>query len=333
MNSQYCAPPTAGPPLGIAKRRLLVVLLAGLLLAAVYMFVNHHLHNERRLQNLQSELQAINVELAHVHHCHRGGKIDPTSISATNKSQATPTQLAKLQSDIVQTTSELHRLRLGIESMRVDGAATMLRAAERIDYALASIGGSVVHTGNSRLYRNTLQRLLRMLSATVAAAFATSGALAPLATGRNAPLHIIHPTAAIGECFGFYGTVGEVVLRLQRRIFVEAVSIDHIRGDMAPRGNVNSAPKRFSVYGLDEQAGAQHFFGSFEYRIGETAAATSTLQMFEIPEALRQPSVSFELVNFRFQSNHGNAEYTCVYQVKVHGKPDEMGVSRDGLVK
>lgn len=329
MYPPYCTPPTTSPVFTRRSSRLFIVtLLACLLFYSVYMLVNYQLHSEKRLLNLQSELHAINVELAHTQHCRR-------TDSPTSNNTLHTAQLAQLRSDLMHTSSELQRLRLGIESMRGDGASTGVgRPFERIDYALASIGGSVVDTGTSRLHRNALQRVLRVLSAFVAAALGTSGELiGTLAVGRNAPLHIIRPTTAIGECYGFYGTVGEVVLRLQRSIFIEAVSIDHIRADMAPRGNVNSAPRSFSVYGLHGLTGAQQFFGSFEYRIGEQVAA-NTQQVFEIPKELRQPDTSFDLVHILFQSNHGNAEYTCVYQVKVHGRPDDdpSGLSVDQLI-
>ena len=30
--------------------------------------------------------------------------------------------------------------------------------------------------------------------------------------------------------------------------------------------------------------------------------------------------VAFEIVELEIESNHGNAEYTCLYRIRVHGK-------------
>lgn len=53
--------------------------------------------------------------------------------------------------------------------------------------------------------------------------------------------------------------------------------------------------------------------GKFQYDI-----EGPTIQIFPVEE--RQQS--FQYVEFRVHSNHGNEDYTCVYRLRVHGTLD-----------
>lgn len=329
MDFQQCAPDTRYAPAcdnrsrdcnraSNTKRHITIALLATIMVIIAYAAISAHLCTKHRVENLQSELSSINVELSrilekeeHDHDETHGKKMPPKNAENVNTKQLQSADVedlvrkytARLQSELQHTTTEVHRLRSGIEAIKVGAAlhgpnGPHPSLIERFDYALESVGGCVEHTGSSHLPGGFLAYLLGVRNAA-------------------APRRIIQPTVGLGECFAFYGEAGEIVLRLQQHIFVEAISVDHIRTEMAPHGQVNSAPKRFSVYGLEEVTGRQHFFGTYEYKIG----TGRPLQLFEIPDALRA-KMSYALVHFRFLSNHGNEEYTCVYQVKVHGRPD-----------
>ena len=39
------------------------------------------------------------------------------------------------------------------------------------------------------------------------------------------------------------------------------------------------------------------------------------------PLSLQASDKVVRYVEFRFLSNHGNTEYTCVYRLRVHGRP------------
>lgn len=315
MDFRQCQSPSSfasdvrKPPQTV-QRIVLFSLISALILLLVFVLARSHLNTERRVALLQSELHVINHELSSLVDRLDGGQpptpdggpsntLAPPS-AASSSLTTTTAKLNRLEALFKEQTSELRadlqRLRHSVEALKSNA---LQPHDERLDYALESIGGSVEHTGNSRLVSSFVGYLLSMQSSV------------------NAPRRIIQPTKAIGECFAFYGATGEVLLRLQQRIHVEAFSIDHIRPEMAPRGNLNTAPKQFSVYGAHQSTGKQHYFGTYEYRIGPSVWP---LQVFDIPEGMRSP-VAFRLVHFRFASNHGNAEYTCVYQVKVHGRP------------
>ncbi|KAG8430195.1 hypothetical protein GDO86_018265 [Hymenochirus boettgeri] len=56
-----------------------------------------------------------------------------------------------------------------------------------------------------------------------------------------------------GNCWAFKGTQGYLVIRLSRMIYPTAFSLEHIPKSLSPLGNITSAPKDFSVYGLENE--------------------------------------------------------------------------------
>lgn len=86
---------------------------------------------------------------------------------------------------------------------------------------------------------------------------------------------------------------------------------------MSPSGDITSAPKTFTLWGLqdpDDHFG-KHKFGSFEYKNG-----TNPVQTFPVQHPINK---SYRIVEVTFHDNHGNVQYTCVYRVRIHGKMDK----------
>ncbi|KAF6083160.1 Sad1 and UNC84 domain containing 1 [Phyllostomus discolor] len=82
----------------------------------------------------------------------------------------------------------------------------------------------------------------------------------------------------------------------------------------SPTGNITSAPRDFSVYGLENEHQEEgQLLGQFVYdQDGES------LQTFPV---LRRPERGFQIVELRVSSNWGHPEYTCLYRFRVHGEP------------
>jgi SUN domain-containing protein 1/2 len=89
------------------------------------------------------------------------------------------------------------------------------------------------------------------------------------------------------------------------------VSIEHASRDLLLQEAIMSAPKDFSVWGLDSLKDKGHYFGKFSYDIDG-----GPLQYFTIQEASAN---SFHLIELKIHTNHGNPEYTCLYRFRVHG--------------
>ncbi|XP_030903546.2 sperm-associated antigen 4 protein-like [Melopsittacus undulatus] len=127
----------------------------------------------------------------------------------------------------------------------------------------------------------------------------------------NPPSTILQPSITPGNCWPFQGSQAHVVIRLPAHVWPTAFTVWHISAAVSPSGEVSSAPREFTVFGVDE-AKAETLLGTFTYDVHKEIAQT-----FHVQKELPGP---FSYIKFQVQSNWGNPEYTCVYRVQVHGK-------------
>ncbi|KAM8913780.1 SUN domain-containing protein 3-like [Spinachia spinachia] len=115
-----------------------------------------------------------------------------------------------------------------------------------------------------------------------------------------------------GERWCFAGTEGHSVVSLSHSIKVTNVTLGHITKQQSLTGEVNGAPKRFSVYGMAKEDACGIYLGTFEYE--RDGPATQTFQLHHEPED------DFSHVKLRIRSNWGDEEQTCLYNFRVHGQ-------------
>lgn len=127
----------------------------------------------------------------------------------------------------------------------------------------------------------------------------------------NTPRSIIQPDRHPGQCWAFKGSQGYVVIRLVAPVQPTGFTLEHIPRDVAPFGNIDSAPKNITVWGLNTENDEGYELGSYQYREDGEA-----LQYY----AVENPSDDyFPFIELKINSNHGNMKYTCVYRFRVHG--------------
>ncbi|GAB1295808.1 SUN domain-containing protein 3 [Apodemus speciosus] len=94
------------------------------------------------------------------------------------------------------------------------------------------------------------------------------------------PDMILQPDVHPGKCWAFPGSQGHILIKLARKIIPTAVTMEHISEKVSPSGNISSAPKEFSVYGVMKKCeGEEMFLGQFIYNKLE-----ATIQTFELQE-------------------------------------------------
>ncbi|XP_035405042.1 SUN domain-containing protein 1 isoform X1 [Cygnus atratus] len=171
-----------------------------------------------------------------------------------------------------------------------------------VDFALESGGGSILSTRCSETYE-TKTALISLFGI-------------PLWYFSQSPRVVIQPDMYPGNCWAFKGSEGYLVVRLSMKIYPTAFTMEHIPKTLSPSGNITSAPRNFSVYGLDDEYQEEGvLLGQYIYdQEGEP------LQMFPVME---KSNNVFQIVELRILSNWGHAEYTCLYRFRVHGKPAE----------
>uniref|UniRef100_UPI00358EA368 SUN domain-containing protein 2-like isoform X2 n=1 Tax=Myxine glutinosa TaxID=7769 RepID=UPI00358EA368 len=180
-------------------------------------------------------------------------------------------------------------------------AALSLYHADRTgmaDLALESVGGSILSTRCSETYESRAG-LLSFLGI-------------PLWSQTQSPRVVIQPDIQPGNCWAFRGTYGYVVIRLAQTAHLTAFSVEHIPRSLATSGNIDSAPRDFSVYGLEDESQEEgDELGHYIYeKDGEP------LQSFAVQFPTDKP---FRAVELRIFSNWGHPEYTCLYRFRVHG--------------
>lgn len=208
------------------------------------------------------------------------------------------------------------------EIKRISNRNDYLDRSGRSDYALETSGAQVLSIGNTELATpsTSISKWLSLFGLNKISKYFANG-----------PNRAIQPSIHPGECFAFTGP-GEIIIKLIKTVFIDAVSIEHILPQMSPNGNISNAPSNFSVYGMENGNGnvssscvdsnailnAIHL-GDFQYDINKH----QPLQLFQLNQNVT--AKSFPIVRFIFKSNHGDPEHTCVYRIRVHGsltKPD-----------
>ncbi|XP_019108853.2 SUN domain-containing protein 1 isoform X1 [Larimichthys crocea] len=170
----------------------------------------------------------------------------------------------------------------------------------QVDYALESGGGSILSTRCSETYE-TKTALMSLFGL-------------PLWYFSQSPRVVIQPDVYPGNCWAFKGSQGYLVIRLSLRILPTSFCVEHIPKALSPTGNITSAPRNFTVFGLDDEYQEEgKLLGNYIYQEdGES------LQTFPVME---QNDKTFQIIEVRVLSNWGHPEYTCMYRFRVHGEP------------
>ncbi|KAJ7989345.1 hypothetical protein DPEC_G00303570 [Dallia pectoralis] len=169
-----------------------------------------------------------------------------------------------------------------------------------VDYALESGGGSILSTRCSETYE-TKTALMSLFSV-------------PLWYFSQSPRVVIQPDVYPGNCWAFKGSHGYLVIRLSLRILPTSFCLEHIPKSLSPTGTITSAPRSFTVYGLDDENQDEgKMLGQYIYQEDGDA-----MQNFPVTE---ENDRAFQIIEMRVLTNWGHPEYTCLYRFRVHGEP------------
>lgn len=174
-----------------------------------------------------------------------------------------------------------------------------------VDYALQSSGAEVLSTKCTEPYHRSF------------AVMSVFGI--PLWHLYKPPHTVLTPNVNPGECWAFQSFPGYMVIKLTHRIHVEAISYEHVNKLLIPDGRIDSAPNKFSVYGVqdpDDNKNEPLLLGEFVYDVNG-----DPLQFFIVQSNnYTGETPAFGYVELRVNTNHGNPNYTCLYRLRIHGK-------------
>ncbi|KAJ8681534.1 hypothetical protein QAD02_017326 [Eretmocerus hayati] len=176
------------------------------------------------------------------------------------------------------------------------------------DYALEASGGTILSVRDTEPYT---------IGAPVLKLFGI-----PICPQQNTPRAVIQTGSLPGECWAFQGSRGSIVIQLLGEVRISEVSIEHISPAVSPTGETSTAPREFSVYGLKNADDADGcLLGKYRYD-----NAGPSIQFFKVQN---DPGRSHDIVEFKFHSNSGNAHYTCIYRIRVHGTLTSNSLSKN----
>jgi len=126
------------------------------------------------------------------------------------------------------------------------------------------------------------------------------------------PSVVLTPDMTPGNCWSFAGNKGFMIIQLPTHIEPLHFTIDHIAKSIATE--FGSAPREFEVYGIDSRhddptLATLLLRSTFDY--------SRTTQTFAVQEVT--PNVWYDRFRLEILSNHGHADYTCVYRFRIHG--------------
>ncbi|XP_036608906.1 SUN domain-containing protein 5 [Trichosurus vulpecula] len=171
---------------------------------------------------------------------------------------------------------------------------------EKPDFALKSVGGTIDFERTSATYSYDKAR--------------SYWSWFRLWNYAHPPDVILEPNVTPGNCWAFSGDRGQVVIRLARRIFLTNITIQHIPKTISLSGNLDTAPKDFVVYGINDDSKEETFLGAFLFQ------PENSIQMFPLKNTLTKP---FNCVKLKILTNWGNPHFTCLYRVRAHGTVSE----------
>lgn len=259
------------------------IVLLGLLLATF--LSNFELM--RRIETMEYKQQLFFSDSMHAEKSCMGREIYRRSIERKQQIKSIFSSVDKMENDLHQINRQ---------------PANYIQQLGRTDYALESAGAEILSTGRTQLLSPipTLEWLQMLGFGRISNYFVN---------GAN---RVIQPSIQAGECFAFTGP-GEIIIKLIKTVFIDAVSVEHILPQMSPDGNISTAPNDFRVYGMESANGEAVLLGSFCYDI-ETNQSRQEFQL-----ARHCSAKSFPIVKFEFAPSHSYLNYTCVYRVQVHG--------------
>lgn len=151
------------------------------------------------------------------------------------------------------------------------------------------------------------------------------------------PAVAIHPSNAVGMCWAFPGTTGQLSVKLSHAIILTDIAIEHVHPDIAH--DATTAPKDLEIWAYvgdeaAESASTNDADTESDSSLRHAPAAgyvhvmdvtysvyndAQSVQSFAVPQSMRRLTVPVNQVVYRVKSNWGNPEFTCLYRVRAIG--------------
>ncbi|XP_073821629.1 sperm-associated antigen 4 [Musca autumnalis] len=263
----------------------------------VYTLISNNIQNAKELKRLREEVD----EIAHLVLRHTINSQE----SPHYLSDMVDTMLKKRLSGIWDDLFNLKKmLKMGGGTMemkqqpeespqKVEASSAVVNVLERVNFASEELGANILHIQAEPICStNFLKSWLGM------------------DFSCNPPVNILRSSMKPGNCFAFHHDRAEVTIQLAQEIILDQILIEHIPKYQSPTGETSSAPKDFEIIAI---YGDLHEFSLGKYRFHNQPERP--LQYFTV---ITNDHVGY--LRFKFESNHGHPNYTCIYRIAVYGR-------------
>ncbi|CAF1434702.1 unnamed protein product [Rotaria sp. Silwood1] len=171
------------------------------------------------------------------------------------------------------------------------------------DYALESVGGSIITEYSSKTYtdRSPTLNILGL----------------PILKRIISPNIILRKGIMPGNCWPMIGSHGYILISLAFPVRPTMFTLEHLPKTLSFDGQSRSAPKEFSIRGLNSIDNEGQFLGRFIY--DTIKIDSSHIQTFHVQQG--DHLIFYHLIKLIIESNWGHPEFTCIYRFRVHGQP------------
>nr|XP_038026364.1 sperm-associated antigen 4 protein-like [Anas platyrhynchos] len=164
-----------------------------------------------------------------------------------------------------QLSEEIGTLKKELKDLRDAVSVNSRKKSEvLLDWALKSTGATIDLERSSKTYSWDGMRSCRLFW---------------LPCTPNPPDTILQPDVSLGNCWAFQGSRGQVVIRLPAKIQATMVTVHHTSDMDSALGKFSSAPRDFTVSGVDEETEAETLLGTFTYAVQKKPVQTFPLQV------------------------------------------------------
>jgi hypothetical protein len=261
---------------------------------------------ENLINNLFTRIDEMEDKITGI--LHQSHSLEQKLVTNDEIEQTIVDKIKTVQIELKKEIEEIKKTAPSLQSYSYEDVDRRIRAALSVydadktglpDFALEPGGGTIVSTRCSETFHP------------YGVQYSILGF--PIWFTSNSPRLVIQPSMAPGECWAFHGSQGRLVIKLSQYIFPTAFTYEHIPKQISREGKIDSAPHLMQVRGLfSEQDTEGTILANFSYEDnGEP------IQKFDVQSKEAKP---FQYIELIILSNHGHAEYTCLYRFRVHGK-------------
>jgi hypothetical protein len=259
--------------------------------------MNRQIDNQNANKLIEQEMNELKIVINDLKH-HYSTLFDQLKVKNNNNNNNNHNNNNEIISDLDKIFIEIeNRINRSLYIYNADKTAAA-------DFASESVGGSILFTQCTENYDDH-SKWFTVFNW-------------PVKRLTVSPRVVIQNSVEPGNCWSFKGHTADLFIKLAAKITPQSFTIEHIPKELSITGNINSAPRNFSIYGYHSKdeisVDKSILLGHYSY----DSEVDKPIQLFNVQYPYNERGIS--VIEVKITSNSGNPDFTCLYKVRVHGK-------------